>query len=179
MDQLRRELGNVNRDTNTLASDVDKILKKLDNPKKADEVKTELGIIKGKLEGLAASFEPDPDVADPNDPNVTGKNEGDLKREEEADRKNEEEIKEARDKKNEAERQNTKYSEPSSLLNNKTTFSGPHQPGQAPVPSEPTPPNTFPDQFPDSPVNDPPEDAKAQSPFDPPADKNNPFGLKK
>lgn len=79
MDEARRELGNINRQTNTLSDELGELLKKFDEQddqkfkQEKHVIRRDLQILKGKLKGIAANYEPDPDVADPTDPNITGK----------------------------------------------------------------------------------------------------------
>lgn len=79
MNKHERELGDINRHTSGLANDVEQLIKKLDDPNKKDDLKRELSILKGKLEGVAGNYEPDPEAPDPTDPNVTGKSREELK----------------------------------------------------------------------------------------------------
>ena len=82
--EYKRELGNVNRQSNTLADEMDLLLDRLDKADSADRrtaLRRDLEIVKGKLKGFAHSYEPDPDAPDPNDPNITGASREDGKTE--------------------------------------------------------------------------------------------------
>lgn len=98
MDEHRRELGNINRQSNTLADELDDLLKKFDegDDQKFKQnkygIRQQLQILKGKLKGMAANYEPDPDVADPTDSNITGKPRGGDNSGDKNDRSKEEKL---------------------------------------------------------------------------------------
>lgn len=92
--QYKRELGNINRQSNTVADDLKLILDRLDKADSADRrgaVRRDLEIVQGKLKGFAHSYEPDPEAPDPNDPNITGASREDGKTEK--DRAEEQKLK--------------------------------------------------------------------------------------
>lgn len=79
MDETRRELGNINRQSNVMADELGEFIKMFDEgddqkfKQNKQQIRQHLQILKGKLKGMASSYEPDPDVADPTDPNITGR----------------------------------------------------------------------------------------------------------
>jgi hypothetical protein len=79
MEEERRELGNINRQTDTMADELGDFIKLLDEQddqkfrQNKPRIRQHLQILKGKLKGIASQYEPDPESADPTDSNITGK----------------------------------------------------------------------------------------------------------
>jgi hypothetical protein len=79
MEEERRELGNINRQSDQMADELGDVIKKFDEQddqkfkRNKQEIRQHLQILKGKLKGMASNYEPDPESADPTDPNITGK----------------------------------------------------------------------------------------------------------